>query len=401
MLPPTIPLYFTDAYQAVFSARVLSCTKDVEKPLYHVVLDKTCFFPEQGGQTADTGTLGGNVRVLDAHISRGVIDHLTDGPLAPGCVTEGRIDFARRFSHMQQHTGEHIFSGLVYALFGFHNVGFHLSDHTVTMDYDGYLPQEQVRALEDQANLVIWRNLPVLVSFPDGEELKGLFYRSKKEVEGPLRLVTIPGVDVCACCAPHVRRTGEIGFLRVMSAMRYKGGSRLSILCGGRALSAARQERETLTELSRLLSCTAEEAASQVKRLSEKEKQLSLRLAQVQAAQLTERAERVPDERSTVILEADDVPEKAVSEAVNVLAEGRQGVCGVLFGPADDRKLMLVSRHIPLKHLAQALREETGFRGGGDDGCVRGKTSLSAAVLEEWLSLRYGNEGKRQGGSEE
>jgi alanyl-tRNA synthetase len=168
--------------------------------------------------------------VLDVQIKNGIIDHLTDRPVDVGSVISGKIDFIRRFDFMQHHTGEHIFSGLVYKTYGYHNVGFHLSDRTVSMDYDGFLTLDQVRAIESEANQVIWKNLPIEISWPDKEELYQISYRSKKEISGRLRLVTIPGVDVCACCAPHVHRTGEIGLIKIIRTLRERSGIRLTIL---------------------------------------------------------------------------------------------------------------------------------------------------------------------------
>lgn len=210
-MQPTRCLYDEKPYEVEFEAQVLSCEKG-EKG-YQVILDQTQFFPEQGGQTPDQGSLHlkkpkteeNNVRVLDVQITDGIIIHTTDAPLEEESRVVGSVDWDYRFSNMQQHTGEHIFSGLVHEKYGYNNVGFHLSDSVVTMDFDGTLDKTQVKELERKANQVIYANLPVEVSYPTKEELAALEYRSKKELEGQVRIVTIPGVDVCACCAPHVR----------------------------------------------------------------------------------------------------------------------------------------------------------------------------------------------------
>lgn len=388
-MPQTLALYDKDPYLDHFSAPVLSCTEDGEGR-FRVILAATCFFPEQGGQTADTGFLNGTVRVLDARISHGVIEHITDGPLLPGTAASGKIDFARRFSHMQQHTGEHIFSGLVHALTGYQNVGFHLSDRTVTMDYSGELTASQLEALEDEANRVVCRDLPVLISYPDAEQQRRISYRSKKEVEGPLRLVTIPGVDVCACCAPHVRHTGEIGIIRVMNAIRYKGGTRLNILCGKRALEAARAEKRVLTELGRLFSCEPEGLPAQAAALQEREKAALQKLHAFQTEALLARADEVSSVAVHPVLDAGDVPEKAASAAADRLAVCHPGVCAVCFGPEDARRVILVSGLVPLRPVAEAMRRELGFKGGGDDQCVRGKLPLPACELARWLNEHAG-----------
>ena len=378
-------LYDQNAYQDCFSAKVLSCVQDTDNEHFHVILDQTCFFPEQGGQSADIGRIKDDVNVLDVQIKNGIIEHLTNRPLEVGSFVSGKIDFTRRFDFMQHHTGEHIFSGLVYKTYGFHNVGFHLSDRTVSMDYDGFLTVDQVRAIEWEANQFIWKNLPVEISWPDKEELDQISYRSKKEISGKLRLVTIPEVDVCACCAPHVKRTGEIGQLMVVSSARYKGGTRLHILCGGRALKAARQDAEFLSEASQLLSCSKENLASQIKAIIDRENELVRMLEESKAEELKKMVDGVPLEKKNVILSAGQINEKTSSEAADRLSQLHSGVCGILFADGLKQRVVLVSRTIPLRTVVQVLRQSTGFKGGGDDGCIRGMIDLDAEQLEKWL----------------
>ena len=380
----TIALYDQDAYQDRFSASVLSCEKDVSGGTYHVILDQTCFFPEQGGQSADTGWID-DVKVLDAKIRNGVIEHLTDQPLAVGVAVSGKVNFERRFDFMQHHTGEHIFSGLVFSTFGFHNVGFHLSDRTVSMDYDGFLSMEQVREIEWKANQVIWRNVPILISWPGKEELETISYRSKKEIDGRLRLVTIPDVDVCACCAPHVQRTGEIGQLRVVSAIRYKGGTRLQILCGGRALAASDRDADILSAACQLLSCSGDYLQDQISLMLDREKETSRILEESRAEELMKRVEHTPADKAHVILAAGQIHEKTASAAADRLLQSHAGICGIIFEDGKNRRAVLVSRNIPLRAVAQELRSTGEFKGGGDDGCIRGMTKMDAGQLEEWL----------------
>ena len=214
----TIKLYDQDAYAVKFTAKVLSCRENIEKnrTTYETVLDQTHFFPEEGGQSPDKGTING-VEVLDVQIKKDVIFHTLKAPLTEGSKVEGEIDWTHRFSNMQQHSGEHIFSGLVHGKFGYDNVGFHLSDQSVTMDFNGILSDTEVREIEQKVNECIARNIEIEVTFPSKELEKQLEYRSKIEIEDQIRIVTIPGFDVCACCAPHVRRTGEIGILKVLN----------------------------------------------------------------------------------------------------------------------------------------------------------------------------------------
>ena len=253
------------------------------------------------------------------------------------------------------------------------------------MDYDGFLTMDQVRAIEWEANQVIWKNLPLEISWPDKEELDQISYRSKKEISGRLRLVTIPGVDICACCAPHVKKTGEIGQLMVASAARYKGGTRLHILCGGRALKAARQDADYLSEAGQLLSCSKENLVPQIKAMMDRENELVRMLEESKAAELKKLVDGLPAEKKNVILSAEQINEKTASEAADRLSQLHHGICGVLFADGAKQRVVLVSRTIPLRAVAQALRQSTGFKGGGDDGCIRGMIDLVAEQLEKWL----------------
>ena len=225
-------LFDNDAYLWAFDAQVLSCVPRNE--YFDVILDRTAFFPEGGGQPADQGTID-QARVLDVHESDGTIHHYTDRSVACGPV-HCQLDAARRMDHMQQHSGEHIFSGLVFQHYGFHNVGFHMGTDAITMDFDGTLTREQAAQIESEVNEAIWKNLPVTVFYPSEHEEQNISYRAKKEIDGQLRLVCIEGYDLCACCGTHVSRTGEIGQVKIIGMIHYKRGVRISILCGRRAL---------------------------------------------------------------------------------------------------------------------------------------------------------------------
>lgn len=204
----TEKLYYQDAHQAAFEARVVSCQPG--KHGYDVVLDRTCFYPEGGGQPGDTGVLSG-IRVTDTHERGGEIVHFCEQPLAVGQIVEGQIDYGRRFEFMQLHSGEHILSGVVHRRFGYENVGFHMGADFVTIDFSGMLTQEDLSAVEAEANEWVWKNVPIEITYPDAEALKAIPYRSKKELTGQVRIVTIPGADICACCGTHVSSTGKLG----------------------------------------------------------------------------------------------------------------------------------------------------------------------------------------------
>ena len=229
----TEKLYYKDSHCLVFDAVVIDCRE--EKKGYSVVLDRTAFFPEGGGQLADTGTLGG-VRVTDVHEKGGDIRHYTNAPLTVGECVHGEIDKEQRLRRMQNHSGEHILSGLVHNTYGYDNVGFHMGAECMIIDFSGELSWEQLMELETKANGVVRQNLPLHIWFPNEAELHALEYRSKLELTENVRIVEIPGVDRCACCAPHVERTGEVGVVKILDSQRHRGGQRVSVICGLDAL---------------------------------------------------------------------------------------------------------------------------------------------------------------------
>ena len=229
----TRKLYYEDSHLRTFSAEVLSCEK-TEKG-FAVILNATAFYPEGGGQAADTGTLNG-IRVKDTREQGESVVHLCEAALEPGAVAEGVIDYAARFCRMQQHSGEHIVSGIINRRYGYHNVGFHMGSDIITIDFDGVIPAEDLAAIEAEANSAVWQNLPVKCWYPSREELPGVFYRTKRALPWPVRIVEIPGFDSCACCGTHVQATGEIGLIKLFSVMGFRGGTRMEMACGASAL---------------------------------------------------------------------------------------------------------------------------------------------------------------------
>ena len=199
-------LFYEDSHLSQFTAQVISCGKTDQG--FEVILDATAFYPEGGGQAADTGTLN-DVKVTHTFERGEQIVHLCDSPLEVGEKVEGRIDYDKRFLRMQQHSGEHMVSGIIHRRYGYHNTGFHMGNESITIDFDGVIPMEDLQAIEGEANDAVWKNLPVKCWYPGEEELKTVPYRSKKEIPWPVRIVEVPGIDICACCGTHVAQTGE------------------------------------------------------------------------------------------------------------------------------------------------------------------------------------------------
>lgn len=385
----TKKLYDLDAYQKEFDAEVISCEERKEKKetVYQVILNQTLFFPEEGGQSPDKGTIEG-VNVLDVQIKKDVITHTLEQPLEVGTKVHGIIDWKHRFNNMQQHSGEHIFSGLIHSKFGFNNAGFHLSDNIVTMDFDGVLTAEDVEDIEYRVNEVIAENLPVEVTFPSKEELAVLDYRSKIEIEGQVRIVTIPGVDVCACCAPHVRHTGEIGMLKVMSLSNYKGGVRISILCGFRALLAFRQKSEIISAISGSLSANQELLPDLVEKLKNSNQDLKYRLAEAKQKLMAGKLAEIPKEQEDVILFETDIETPVMRNVVNELTAVHKGICGIFVGTKEEGYNFIIgSSTKDCREIAALLRERTGARGGGSAAMIQGSVK---AEEQELINLLQG-----------
>ena len=228
----TEKLYYADPFLTEFDARVLAC--EAVKDGFAVVLDRTAFYPEGGGQPYDTGVLGG-AEVLDVHERAGVITHKCASPLPVGAAVHGKIDWARRFDHMQQHSGEHICSGLICARYGCDNVGFHMGAESVTIDFNADIPWEELLEIEAAANRYIYEDHAIDIQLHRGAELDAIDYRSKKPLEGDVRIVTFPGADCCACCGTHVMRSGQVGIVKFLSVQKFREGVRIELLCGGRA----------------------------------------------------------------------------------------------------------------------------------------------------------------------
>lgn len=384
----TVRLYDQDAYATKFEAEVLACeeVEKKEKKVYQVWLDQTLFFPEEGGQSPDMGTIDG-IKVLDVQIKDEVITHTLAAPLAVGTMVKGVVDWKHRFYNMQQHSGEHIFSGIVHNRFGYDNVGFHLSDSIVTMDFNGVITAEDIEEIETEVNQAIIENIPVEVSYPTKEELKVLEYRSKIEIEGQVRIVTIPGYDVCACCAPHVRRTGEIGMLKVMNVQSYKGGVRISILCGFRALEAFRQKADIITELMAQFSTNQEALVEKVTKLKNTNQTMKNQLASAKQELMEYKVAAIPEDSENAILFESDLDTPVVRNVVNGLVEQFTGICAVFVGNDESGYQFIVgSKNKDCRAIAAALREKLSARGGGSDKMIQGSVAASQLQIEELLA---------------
>jgi len=388
----TKKLYDIDAYQVEFEAKVISCetqecvnTAGDTGRIYEVILDQTLFFPEEGGQTPDKGTLDERT-VFDVQIKKDVIIHYVDAPLELGAVVKGKIDWQHRFFNMQQHSGEHLFSGLAYRKYGFKNVGFHLSNQIVTMDFDHAFTSEQLAEMEWAINEAIVANVEIKTGYPSKEELEALDYRSKIEIDGALRIVEIPGYDICACCAPHVKRTGEIGMFKIQSAQNYKGGMRISFLCGFRALEEYRKKAQIISDLSGVLTTNQENLAEHVSKLKTQVQSLKTQLSNAKQIIMDEKIAKIPNEEKDVFLFERDLETSVMRNVVNKLVEVHDGICGVFVGNEEEGYSFIIgSQSVNCKDVATVLRDKLDARGGGSTQMIQGSVQTTEEKIRNLL----------------
>ena len=379
----TTRLYYIDSHQFEFTATVLSCTEN--KNRWEVVLDETAFFPEGGGQPADTGVLG-LVSVTDVHEQDGTVFHYCDGPLEPGAEVTGRLDREQRLRRMQNHSGEHILSGTAHRLYECENVGFHMGESSMVIDFDRELTREDLLCLETEANEAVRANLPVRTFYPSDEELKVLEYRSKKELQGDVRIVEIPGVDRCACCAPHVNCTGEVGLIKILEAERHRGGVRLQVICGMQALEEVRKRQQSVTEISALLSAKRDEVVPAVQRLLQERDGLKEKNAALAMELVKFRAAQQPDTDGNICLFETIPDEIAVRELVNLLMEKCKGIAAVFFpGAEGSLRYIIGSRTVDLRRASRDINTGIGGRGGGRPEMIQGSASARQDEIEAFL----------------
>lgn len=378
----TIKLYYENAYTKRFDAVVLVCEE--RKTGYAVALDRTAFNPEGGGQSGDTGVLGG-VHVTDTHETDGVIWHYTDGPLPVGGTVHGELDWAERFRKMQNHTGEHIVSGLIHTKYGFHNVGFHLGGDGCTIDLDGELTRAQLDELEDLANAAVWDDRPVTARFPAPDELKTLDYRSKLDLTENVRIVTVEGVDMCACCAPHVSRTGEVGLIKLLDFMRHRGGVRIWLKAGADALRDYRARYAADAVISGLLNLPQADIAAGTEKLLAQRDALKSELTGLRRRALEDMAASLTPTDGNLVLFADG-DDAGMRILANAGMEKCGGICAVFSGTDGGYQFVMGSLRRDMRAFARELRGPLNARGGGQEHMISGRCAASRETIEAFFA---------------
>ena len=369
----TEKLFYQDCHLQTFTARVLDC-----RPAdggYAVILDATAFYPEGGGQACDLGTLNG-IPVLDVQERGEEIWHLCAEPLEPGTMVQGQIDWERRFDLMQQHSGEHIVSGLVNSLLGHHNVGFHVGSDRMEIDFDGPVTPEQLQLIEEKANLAVWQNLPIRCYYPSAEELPQVFYRTKKALPWPVRLVQIPGVDSCACCGVHVETTGEIGLIKILSCVKFHQGVRIELACGQRAFSYIRKVWEEARIASQTLSVPVENVGEGTKKLSEALAAEKFRSTGLLSRLFGHIAGSYAGQSNVLHFE-DGLEPAQVRALADKMVAVTEGYCAVFSGSDGAYCYCLASRTMDLRQMNKDLTLSLNGRGGGKPDFQQGSVKAT------------------------
>lgn len=384
----TEKLYYIDSHMFAFEARVLDCRE--EKSGWAVILDRTAFFPEGGGQLADTGYIG-SVRVTDVQERGGEILHYTDTPLEPGLTVSCRLDAEQRLRRMQNHSGEHIVSGLIHGSYGYDNVGFHMGAECMTIDFSGELDWEQLMDIEQRANETVRADIPVRVWFPDTQELLHLEYRSKLELTENVRIVEIGDVDCCACCAPHVSRTGEVGVIKILDCQRHRGGVRVSVVCGMDAVEDYRAVQTDVTAVSRALSAKRGEVAAAVGRVLDENTRLKERAAALSAELVRVKAESASATDGNICVFDGILDEIAQRELTNLLMEKCGGISAVFSGSDKDGwRYIIGSKTVDLRRETRRINAAINGRGGGTERMIQGRALAEKGyITSEILSLKF------------
>ncbi len=367
----SIKLFYENRYMKEFDGTALSCTED--KKGWAVVLDMTAFYPEGGGQPCDHGvmTFGETVaNIVDVREKGGQVVHYSDTEIPAGTAVHGVIDWNRRFDMMQQHTGEHIFSGVVNSMFGYSNVGFHLSEKDNVVDFDGPLTKEDIKAVMDRCNEIVWLNQSVTAEYPDN--VKEMEYRSKKELSGPIRIVTAGDADICACCGTHTATTSQAGPIVALTSMAYKGGTRINILCGRRAVEYLKNRNDDCYDISHQLSVPVEKITEAVATRMTEIDNLKYRLANAKRQLMSVWAEAAQPVDDVCVICREDLLSNEILTFTQLLAE--KAATALVYSPQQDAngKICIISTEYDTNKLGRHISATLGGKGGGKPGTYQG-----------------------------
>lgn len=381
-------LFYKQPYTKEFDATINACHKIEDH--YEIVLSDTAFYPEGGGQQCDLGTIDG-VQVINVQRKDGFIFHSIDKELTVGNTVHCVVDWSRRFIHMQEHSGEHLVSGLVHQKYGFDNVGFHMGE-MIQIDFDGELSFDQMREIENQANNIIYLNEPIIVTYPNEEERKNISYRAKKELHGVVRIVTIPDGDTCACCGTHTATTGEIGVIRILSCEKHKHGTRVLMLAGEKALQYDQKIFDQNHQISVMLSSRMLETSEAVNGLLQQLNEQRYQIGGLQKELISYQLQQYPANQKLITIFEKDMDRETMRQlAVDLVEKKNCGVAAVLCQQDDMYGYVLLSHTLNLKEYSKFLNENLHGQGGGTSDILQGNFKAKKEDIEDLLKQVFEN----------
>lgn len=375
-------LYYEDAYIKEFDTKVLKCREGENG--YEIILDESAFYPEGGGQPCDIGSLG-EAEVKDVQEKDGELIHYVDKALKEGSQVHGQINWERRFDLMQQHSGEHMVSGLVHEKYGYNNVGFHMGSDVITIDFSGVLNEEQLQEIEDRVNEKIWENTPVQITYPSESELENIPYRSKKELTGQVRIVEFPETDICACCGTHVAHTGEIGAVKFLSVVKFRQGVRVEMISGKRVIDYFSKIAKENSKVSVLLSAKPQETSKAVERLQEENFRLKGKIFDMEAEIFKAEAEKWAGAGSVLIFKK-NMESDSVRKLTDAVMQTCCGCCAVFSDNGDGTyKYAMGEKDGNLREFTKEMNQVLNGRGGGKPFFVQGSVSSSEEEIRKFF----------------
>lgn len=380
----TEKIYYNDSFKSEFDAKVLSCKPVNDK--YEIVLDRTCFYPEGGGQPSDTGIIN-NAYISYVFEKESLIVHVSDKPFDIGITVNGKIDWSQRFSRMQHHTGEHIVSGIVHKKLGLENVGFHMGKEYVTMDFNGIISQEDLDIIENEANKAVYENIDVVSCFIEKSGLALIDYRSKKEIDGDVRIVKIKGVDTCACCATHVKKTGQIGIIKIIGKQNYKGGTRVSMLAAEKALKYINIMQKNVFQISSMLSSETAFISEAVNNILKDREKLKLKNIELKNRLLNYIAKDTDKNSDNIYFFEKELDGNEINKLCMLLSRDRNGISIVFSGDDENGyKYAAYSEKCDIKLFGRALNEALNGKGGGKGNIIQGSLKADENKIKDYLN---------------
>lgn len=381
----TQKLYDENSYIKEFEAVVVSCTKHDD--YFEIILDKTAFFPTSGGQMGDSGYIEDAIVSETYYLDKSETEiiHKTNKAFDVGTNVFCKLDFDKRYTKMQNHTGEHIISGIIHNMFGYENVGFHLSnDSYFTCDYNGYIDPSTLSQIEKEVNLVIYQEKKVKAYYPD--DISNLNYRSKKPIDGKIRIVSIEDTDMCACCAPHVSNTGEVGILKIIDAIKYKGGIRITCVCGLDAYLDYKRRVDTEKELSILLNSNEKELVSAVKDQFENINKLKSEVSKLKNQLFDSIVLSIPNNEKRHIQFFENYSMDDLRQFSNKVVDKTNGTCLALSETEKGFLFILISKDLNVLDIKQNMQANLNRKCGGNSSMISGNILSSKDDITLWFS---------------